>query len=471
MSQKALKPAAKVNLPYTIPPDKLEMRASELPEITSVTFDELFPGFLPSIPLDRESVRAYTVKAMEKIDLSRVKPTDSVNMMASHHGFTVFGGEPYAEMLRTVRDEIERRTGTSDIRLKSGNGFRLRESEAYIKKFHLDEYFHGKAYNCSPLDRGITIQTKIGPQVGLKAMYDATWCIHVHNTDPREVHFHRLIDRILKPFAMSFARVETRSSYHYNMGPRGGNLTARAIYESDFVQSKLLGSCVLCFSPNGVIDIDADSDLLRLNNRITKGLLSQYGRVTTLLNEIDDVIAILDCPGPVSYVFAGGIVFGAFLSKGFDIFDLDNVVIPFTKFSTQCYDADGNIITDRVPPISKNIRAMINNYSYKGYPCHFFASNVPSIIVGDEMARLMEFDEQNYDYRMESMIAPSLPAAVNFTRRITGCDKFLVFDGAQGGFNCSESLREEFLARCGDVGRKVDEELLPKWLAQRGIVE
>ncbi len=469
MSESALKPAAKVNLPYTIPPEKLQMRAAELPEITSVTMQELFPDMPASLPLTRESIREATVKAMDKVDLSKIKPGDSVNLLASHHGFTVAGGEPYAEMLRAVRDEIERRTGTSNIRLKAGVGFRLRESEAYIKKFGMDEYFKGKARNVSPLSRGITIDTMIGPQVLIKEMFDADWVLLVHNTDPREVHFHRLIDRILKPFAMSCARVETRSCYHYNMGPRGGNFTARAIYESDFVQKKFVGGCILCLSPTGVMDINAGNDLVKLSDEITVASLRCYGRMTTLFNELGDTIALLDCPGPVAYVFAGGIVFGAYLSKGYDVFDTSLPVIPFTKFSLQCYDDNRELITDQVPRISKSIRAMINNYSYKGYPCDFFAQNVPSIIVGEDMARLMEFDEQNYDYRMMSLVATNLRDAVDVARRMTRCDNILVFDGAVGGINVSESLRKEMLCIAPSIGKKVDEELLPKWLAQRGI--
>ena len=79
--------------------------------------------------------------------------------------------------------------------------------------------------------------------------------------------------------------------------------------------------------------IDADNDLLKLSDRVTIDGLRWYGRMTTLLNEIGDTIALLDCPGPVAYVFAGGIVFGAYLSKGYDIFDLSIPVIPFKIFA------------------------------------------------------------------------------------------------------------------------------------------
>jgi len=54
-------------------------------------------------------------------------------------------------------------------------------------------------------------------------------------------------------------------------------------------------------------------------------------------------------------------------------------------------------------------------------------------------------------------------------RRIAGTDKIIVFDGSYGWINLSPSLGEFFLAKAPEVGRRVEEELLPKWLRQRGI--
>lgn len=50
--------------------------------------------------------------------MSRIKPGDSVNIMTCEHGFLMFGGLPYIEMVKTIKEEIERRTGAYDIRTK-----------------------------------------------------------------------------------------------------------------------------------------------------------------------------------------------------------------------------------------------------------------------------------------------------------------------------------------------------------------
>lgn len=464
-------PAAPIRSPYTIAPEEIAMRAAELPDMTSVQMKELFPELDEAIPLTRESVRQAAENALAGVDFSKVKPGDSVNILASHHGFTLAGGEPYAELLRTIRDEVEKRTGTSDIRLRAGNGLRYRESELFIKKFELDTYFNGKAKNVTPLMKGIPIETKIGTLYGLSDVYDADWIIHVHNTDVRELHFHRVIDRIMKPFGMSYARIETRSTYHYNLGPRGGNFVARSIYESDFVQKKMLFSVMLKVSPNGIMGVDADNDLILLNERSTKKMLEEYGKLITLLNELEDVgcIAILDCHAPLSYVSAGGLIFAAFLQIGIDPFDLDQPVTPYSFYTEQCYDEDGKTNVEEVPKVSSALKAMINNYSCKGYPGGFFSAQIPSIIVGEKLKEVFDMDEQNAGYTKDSLIAPDLPTAVNLTMKMSGCRNLVAFDGAVGGINMSRELKAYLLERVPSVRKKVDEELMPKWLAQRNM--
>jgi hypothetical protein len=44
-----------------------------------------------------------------------------------------------------------------------------------------------------------------------------------------------------------------------------------------------------------------------------------------------------------------------------------------------------------------------------------------------------------------------------------------VFDGSFGSINLSPSMAEFMLKKAPEVSRNVDEELLPKWLRQRGI--
>ena len=57
---------------------------------------------------------------------------------------------------------------------------------------------------------------------------------------------------------------------------------------------------------------------------------------------------------------------------------------------------------------------------------------------------------------------------MKFAKKITKTENVMVFDGAQGGLNVSESLRDLMLEKSGDVSAEV-QALLPKWLKQRGI--
>lgn len=143
---------------YGIDPSLVKTRVSQLPGMTSVTLSELFPD-LPSVIYPGNggiaAVRKSTQEALESIDMSRIKPGHSVNICASHHGFTLLGGEPYAEMLKTIRDAIEERTGCANIRLRAGVGLRFRETEEYIRRYKLDEYFKGKAIGVAPVDEGV----------------------------------------------------------------------------------------------------------------------------------------------------------------------------------------------------------------------------------------------------------------------------------------------------------------------------
>ncbi len=152
---------------YNMNPEELHARAAELPGMQGIYISELFPDAPVPIPTDplekfRAKIRELTLKELKKVDLSKIKPNDSVNILASSHGFSIFGGEAYAEMIRTIRDEVEQRCGTNDIRLVAGVGLRFRETEEYIKKFKLDHYFHGKAIGACPVDAAVPITTEIG---------------------------------------------------------------------------------------------------------------------------------------------------------------------------------------------------------------------------------------------------------------------------------------------------------------------
>jgi hypothetical protein len=457
---------------YGVAPGYVTKRAAELPDVTSVMLTELYPDspdvIYPGVE-DVSVIRKHTLRALKNVTMDMIRPEQSVNICASHHGFTLLGGASYAEMLKAVRDEIEDRTGCGNIRLRAGVGLRFRETEEYIKSFGLDEYFgKGKAKGVAPIDEGIPIKTEIGTLYGIKSVYDADWIVHAHNSDVREVHFHRQVDRAVKPFGMSYARIETRSTYHQNLGPRGANFTARAIFASDFVQSKFAFSAFLGMSPAGVIGVDADNDLYALNDRLTIAGCRYYGKIMTLLGEVDECIAVLDFPCPVPYVFAAGVIYANFVGANTDLFDLDMALPAYTWYTEAFYGKNGPLL-ESIPPVNPSIKMCVHNYAWGGYPSAFFSEQIPTLVVGEEQAAVMERDSQNVEYMAHAMISKNLDSAVRFARAVSGTDKIIIFDGAVGGINVSAPLAGLLRERAPEVSSRVDGELLPKWLRQRGI--
>lgn len=457
---------------YGIDPSLVKRRVAELPGMTSVSLKELFPD-LPEVIFPSKdgvaAIRKATEVSLAKIDMSKIKPEHSVNILASHHGFTLMGGEPYAEMLRTIRDVVESRTGCKDIRLRAGVGLRFRETEEYIKRYGLKEYFGGKAIGMAPIDQGIPIETEIGTFYGLKKTYDADWVIHAHNSDVREVHFHRQVDRAVKPFGMSYARIEARSTYHQNLGPRAANFTARAIFDSAFVQSKFAFASFLTVAPNGIIGVDADTDLYALNERVTKIGLRYYGKMMTLFGEIDECIAALDFSCPVVYVFSAGVIYANFAGANTDLYDLETPLPAYTWYTEAFYGKNGKPLLSDIPSLNPAIKMCVHNYAWIGYPSAFFSEHIPTVVVGREQADLFNRDSQNLDYMRHAVISENTESAMEFAYKTTGTKKVIIFDGAIEGINVSEPMAELLLKKAPEVNRRVEEVLLPKWLRQRGI--
>jgi hypothetical protein len=457
---------------YGIAPELVKKRMAEYPEITSLLVRDLFAD-TPAVVYPGEAgisaVRKAAAEALHKVDLSMIKPGQSVNVLASHHGFTLLGGEPYAELLRAVRDVIAERTGTQDIRLRAGVGLRFRETEEYIKRYKLDEHYKGKARGIAPIDEGVAIETEIGTLYGIKAVYDADWIVHVHNSDVREVHFHRQVDRAVKPFGMSYARIETRSTYHWNMGPRGANFTARAIFDSAFVRSKFAFAAFLSMSPSGVVGVRAENDLYALNDQLTVEGLKYYGKIMTLLGEIDECIVGLDFPCPVPYVFAAGVIYANFAGANQDLFDLDKSLPPYTWYTEAFYGKDGKPLIDGVAPVNPAIRMVVHNYAWGGYPSAFFSEQVPTVVVGQAQADLLNADPQNLQYVKHAVVTEHLDDAMHFAYKAARTDKVVIFDGAMGGINVSGPLADLLTEKAPAVAARVDKELMPKWLRQRGL--
>jgi len=65
--------------------------------------------------------------------------------------------------------------------------------------------------------------------------------------------------------------------------------------------------------------------------------------------------------------------------------------------------------------------------------------------------------------------AADLESAVSAACEKANTDKVIVFDGSLGWINLSPSMGKYLLERAPYVSKKVDEELMPMWLKQRGI--
>ena len=458
---------------YGIDPSLVKKRVAEFPEMVSLQLKDLFPDLPPVIFPGGENaldnVKKSARDALMKVDMSMIKPEHSVNVLASHHGFTLLGGHPYAELLKAIRDVIEERTGCENIRLRAGVGMRFRETEEYIKRYELDKHYKGKAIGIAPIDEGVAIETEIGTLYGLKKAYDADWIVHSHHTDVREVHFHRQVDKAVKPFGMSYGRIETRSTYHQNLGPRAANFTARAIFESEFVQKKFAFAAFLNVGPHGVIGVDADRDLYAVNDRATFIGCQLYGKIMTLFGEIDECIAVLDFPCPVPYVFAAGVIYANFCGANDDLYDLDKPLPSYTWYTEAFYGKNDKPILDTIPDMNPSIKMCVHNYAWLGYPSAFFSKHIPTVVVGQEQADLFDTDPLNLQYMDHAVTCKTTDAAMSFAYNTAKTDKVIIFDGAMGGVNVSKALADYLIEKAPLISAKVDNELLPKWLKQRGV--
>jgi len=473
--QAPIMPIAPKPSQYGINPALVKKRVAQMPDMCSLKLTELFPELPHVIFPGGEGAldKLYEVAKDElrKVDMRYIKPEHSVNVLASHHGFTLLGGQPYAILLKAIRDIVEEKTGSKNIRLRAGVGMRFRETEEYIKRYELDVYYgHGKTKGVAPIDEGIAIETEVGTLYGIKAVYDADWIIHAHHTDVREVHFHRQIDKAVKPFGMSYARIETRSTYHQNLGPRAANFTARAIFDSEFVQSKFAFAAFLNVGPHGVIGVDADNNLYALNDRATFIGCQLYGKVMTLFGEIDECIAVLDFPCPVPYVFSAGVIYANFTGANTDLYDMEATPLPpYTWYTEAFYKQNGTPILDSIPPLNPAIKMCVHNYAWTGYPSAFFSEHIPTVVVGQEQADLFDMEPMNIEYMSHAVVTKTTDAAMEFAYHSTGTDKVIIFDGAMGGMNCSKSLAKLLIEKAPEVTKRVETELLPKWLHQRGV--
>jgi len=439
-------------------------RAVNLLDMVSVEVADLFPDLTERIYRtgdDISAIRKSADKTLSSVDMTMIKPTDTVKLLSSEHGYSVMGGEPYVAMLEAVKDNIQKRTGCKDIRLMVGAYKGFREADEFIAFYDLKARFDGKVYGYGPWDKDVPIETDIGTVYGIKKAFDGDWFVHCYYDDPREIYYHRQIQRAFKPFGMSYVRFETRSIYHMNFANRSSNFLPLAVFNSPFIQQRYSFSCVLRHSPAGILSIDADRDLAALDRRITISHLKKYGKMMRLFHAVDECVAVLDGGRWGFYLHAGGTIFGVFMHAHDDLFDLTNAKVlgGFKK------NAKGEVVPMLINPGCKVI-AM--NQAWPGIN-YLGLEETPIIIVGEDHAALWKADHCNPYVTEVCQTAPDLNKAMEMAYDIAKTDKVIIFDGSFGHINCSRSMADFLMEKAPEVNREVEEGLLPMWLRQRGI--
>jgi len=460
MLKQAIQPAP--FFPSVYGPKPRARRGAGLPGIVSVGVRDLFPDISPEIyrPSDELSViRKTAEKALETVDMSMIRPQHTVNIVSCEHGFSIMGGKPYAEMLKTLKDVVQERTGCENIRLRVGawNGFR--EADEPIGFFDLKAHFgKDKVAGFGPWDKGVAIETAVGTLYGIQKVYDADWFIHAYYDDAREIYLHRYLNRPLKAFVMAFARLETRGLYH-NFPTRSGNILPKVIFDSPFVQQRYAFTCLLRSSPAGIVGIDAENDIYRIDQRITLNHLREYGKMQELFAAIDECVVVVDGGRWMYYVQAGGLCFCELLYATRDHFDLSN---PITTAGWDLPDPDFAGV------LNPAVKAVVVNQAWRGIPAAGITMMIPTILVGRDLTDMFAMDAASPGITEFVVTAETLDGAVGFARHIAKTDKLIVFDGSFGHINLSPSLGDLMIQSAPEAARKVEAEL-PKWLKQRGI--
>lgn len=446
-------------------------RAADCAGIVSLAVADLFPriqkGYVQKEGVS--AIRRATVEALAGVNMEMIEPGHTVNILASEHGFYLLEGDHYAEMVKTVRDVVEARTGCKNIRLRVAGGMATREADEVISHYGLRPYFGGSAVGTHAFDKGIAIETEIGTLWGLDRIYDADWIIHASYDEPRDLYFYRMIDRVLKPFAMSYARYETRSVFHGNFGNRSCSFIQRAIFDSPFVQKKLAFGCFLRMTPAGITGVHADADLDRAGQAITADVMRDYGKMLRLLGSIDEYIAVLDGGRWGYYLHAGGIVFGCLENATYDVFDLTQPAAfgyfdILAKMAAGDPDAMGHIML-----VNPAIRAVVVNQAWPGIPMSDVPMFARTIVVGADQAAMIEADPANQVFMGFAETADTIEEALTSARKVANTDKILIFDGSFGHINLSPQLAEYLIMKAPEVEELVEHTLLPLWLRQRGI--
>ena len=244
--------------------------------------------------------------------------------------------------------------------------------------------------------------------------------------------------------------------------PAGANILARLVFDSSFMQQRHAFSCIMRTSPAGIVAIDADNDLYKIDRRVTINHLKTYGKMVRLFAGLDEFIAVIDGGRFTYYLQAGGVCFGVVMNLVYDAFDID------APASVSFFDkALKGEIPKNLMELNPAIKAVVNNQSWPGIACQDIPMCTPTIMVGHDQAELFAADEANPYWMDHAVTADTLEGAMDFAYKIAKTDKVLVFDGSHGYITCSEPLAEQLQKLAPETSRLVDTHYLPKWLKQR----
>ena len=458
-------------MPSVYGPEPRKIRPAHLPEIVSVRVAELFPEMNQGLRQKEgiEIVYKAAEKALSRVDMSMIKPDDRVNILCSEHGFYIMEGLHYREMLKVLAGAVFERTGCKNIRFVLAGGMGMKEAKEVVDYFELKKHLAFPIKTTHLFDTAVAIDTEIGTLYGLKKAYDADWIIHAPHDEPRDLYFHRMMNRCLKAFAMNYARYETRAVFHGTFSNRGANFIQKAIFDSPFVQEKFAFACILKSTPDGITGVDADNDLYALNRRISKDLLRDYGKALRLVCEIDECIVVLDAGRWGYYLHAGGIVFGCLENGRYDAFDLEVPSAMGFHDTLERYFKGEIKKLDSIMNINPAIKAVVINQAWPGLPISDVPKHVPTIVVGRDQAEMLKKDATNPDFMNHAVISDTLETAMAFAYKIAGTDKVMAFDGSFGYFTVSRPMAEFLMEKAPEVSKRVEEHYLPLWLKQRGL--
>ena len=452
------------------PANVVTTRAADLDGIVTLPIRELTPWLPEPIwapdaclgSTDDAEVRKRTRARLESVDWSKIKKGDRVNLVANPHGFAL-SGMAYVAMLEEIQRHVQTVTGAK-VRLRIAESMGHIENPDWMRIFDLEQRF-GDAKECPQIGQGVEIDTRVGPMYLTRALFQGDHFIHTHVTEMREGYLHRMQDRLFKPFGMAYTRLETRSAYHFGYGPRTGQLVARAVFDSAYIQQRYVSTVVLNTSPEGVIDVDADNDLERLDRRVATDLFRNYAVLIRLMSEVKDVTVVFDGHGSTVYSYAGGIPFDVLYYSNADWLDLDNPAL----YAALLPESMRGLVGQYMMGENANIKAYIINYMAGGVPYMYLLRGVPTFVTSPQVMDWLQQDPSACWIGNAAEVTDGLADAIHRAKAIANSDNVLVYDGLPGAMHVSESLAQALREAAPRVIDDVEKVRMPKWLAQRDL--